>query len=111
MYQEIEYAIDKHPNFYPHRNPFNPILELINLGAVIIRFKYVKVNNKKPIEKLITYHLWSKKRLLVHIEGDNFFTGWKYWDEGDEKIHLFTENGTQIRWGIDDFGKRGKFRY
>ena len=112
MYQEIEYAKSKHPRFYPHGNPFSKILQLINLGAVIIRFKYVKVNDKKPVEKLITYHLWSKKRLLIHIEGDNYFVGWKYWGEGDEKIHYFDDTDKiQIRWGIFDFGRKRKFRY
>jgi len=81
MYQEIEYSKYKHPKYYPHGNPFNNILDLMNLGAVIIRFKYVKQQNKIPTEKLITYHLWSKKRLLIHIEADNLFVGWKYWEK------------------------------
>lgn len=111
MFKEILIVLERYPNYYPYGNPFEEIMGLINLGAVIIRFKYVKVGKKKPIEKLITYHLWTKKRLLIHIEGDNDFIGWKYWGEGDETIKFFRDDNVKIRWGIDDFNKKGKFRY
>lgn len=112
MYQEIEYVKGILPDFYPKDNPFTDIMELMNLGAVIIRFKYIKIANLESEEKLITYHLWRNNRLLVHIEGFNHFIGWKYWGEGDEMIrNVFTNIDVKIRWGIDDFDKRRKFTY
>lgn len=112
MYQEIEYVKGMIPHYYPKGNPFSDIMDLMNLGAVIIRFKYFRTPHIKPEEKLITYHLWRNGRLLVHIEGFNHFIGWKYWGEGDEKIrNVFTNSDAEIRWGIDDFNKKRKFTY
>lgn len=109
MYQEIDYVKGMLPDFYPKGNPFADIMELINLGAIVIRFKYVKIADEKPEEKLITYHLGKYKKLWVHIEGDKYFVGWKYWGEGDEKIR--TDYDVKIRWGIDDFNKKKRFTY
>lgn len=109
MYQEIEYVKGMIPDYYPRGNPFADIMELMNLGAVITRFKYVKTKYIPPEEKLITYHLMRNGKLLVHIENYNWFVGWKYWGEGDEKIR--TTSDIQIRWGIDDFDKKRKFTY
>lgn len=111
MYQEIEYVKGMLPDFYPQSNPFADIMELMNLGAVILRFKYVKYLNNPPQEKLITYHLMRNHKLLVHIEGHVNFVGWKYWGEGDEKIRMGNDPVFKIRWGIDDFNKRRKFTY
>ena len=109
MYQEIEYVKGMLPHFYSKGNPFADIMELMNLGAIIIRFKYVKIADEEPEEKLITYHLVKGGKLMIHVEGDKYFIGWKYWGEGDEKIR--TEFDIKIRWGIDDFNKRRKFTY
>lgn len=109
MYQDIEYVKGMLPNFYPRDNPFANIMELMNLGAVITRFKYVKTKCIQPEEKLITYHLMRNGKLLVHVENYNWFIGWKYWGEGDEKIR--TKSNIKIRWGIDDFDKKRKFTY
>lgn len=111
IYQEIEYVKGMLPSFYPKGNPFADIMELINLGAIIIRFKYVKERDGEPKEKLITYHLAKNSKLYVHIEGDDYFCGWKYWGEGDEKIRMKYKRPIQIRWGINDFDKKRKFTY
>lgn len=112
MYQEIELVKDKLPDYFPYGNPFEYIMKLMNSGAVIIRFKYVKIGNKKPVEKLVTYHTWGDLyRLAVHIEGIGF-THMKNWGEGDEKLlPLDGFDDIKIRWGINDFGKKGRFTY
>lgn len=112
MYQEIELVKDKLPDYFPYGNPFEYIMKLMNAGAVIIRFKYVKIGNRKPVEKLVSYHTWGDLyRLAVHIEGYGF-THTKNWGEGDEKLQPLSGNeNVQIRWGINDFGKKGKFTY
>ena len=114
MYQEIELVKDKLEKSFPYGNPFSEIMKLMNLGAVIIRFKYVKIGNKPPVERIVSYHTWGDLyRLVVHIEGFDHFSHTKNWGEGDEKLTPMNQGDekVQIRWGIDDFGKKGRFTY
>src|SRR3990167_9734801 len=107
MYQEIEYAMKINKSPYPKGNPFENIMLLIQLNAIIIRFKYIKIGDLPAEEKLITYHLGKNRKLWINIEGDEYFIGWKYWGEGDEMIR--TDYDIKIRWGIDDFNKNKRF--
>lgn len=114
MYQEIELVKDKLKDSFPYGNPFEEIMNLMSAGAVIIRFKYVKVGNQKPVERIVSYHTFGDLYLLaVHIEGFDGFQFYKEWGQGDEKLIPMTEEAQnmQVRWGIDDFGKKGKFTY
>lgn len=114
MYQEIELVKDKLKDFYPYGNPFEQIMNLMSRGAVIVRFKYVKVGDKDPVERIISYHTFGDLyMLMVHIEGFEGFQFYKEWGKGDEKLTPITDEACnmQIRWGIDDFGKKGKFTY
>jgi hypothetical protein len=74
-------------------------------GKIIIRFKYLLRNKSLPAEeKVVNYHLmdFDKKKVLgVYIEGDNEFSMYKLWGEGDERllpIHAEYKD-TIIRWG------------
>ena len=63
------------------------IVDIMNNGSVIIRFKYVSRNQSTPQENLVSYHLmeFKGKRVLgVHIQGDSKFSMCKQWGEGDE---------------------------
>jgi hypothetical protein len=106
MYCDIE-TVKSDPlisNEYPHGNPFDHIIDIMSYGAIIIRFKYVSRNGSTPEEKLVSYHLMDfneKKVLGVHIEGDNKFSMYKQWGQGDERLlSIYPEyNNTIIRWG------------
>jgi hypothetical protein len=92
---------------YPYGNPFDHIIDIMSQGAIIIRFKYVSRNGSLPAEeKVVSYHLMDfdrkkKKVLGVHIEGDNKFSMYKQWGEGDERLlPIYPEyDNTTIRWG------------
>lgn len=111
MYQEVEYASLLNKDDYQYGNPFDDLITIMDMGAVIIRFKYVKIGNKKPVEKLVSYHLCSNNGLAVHIEGDDHFSMYKNWGEGDEKLKPLDGRNITIRWGINDFNKKGRFTY
>jgi hypothetical protein len=79
----------------------------MNYGAIIIRLKYVSRNKSLPEEKVVSYHIMElkdKKVLGVHIQGDQKFSMYKQWGQGDEKLlPLYSEyNNTIIRWGKDE---------
>jgi len=91
MYYDIE-TVKRNPsisNEYPSGNPFNDVVEIMSNGAIIIRFKYVSRDQSSPQEKLVSYHLMDfkdKKVLGVHIQGDNKFSMYKQWGQGDERL-------------------------
>ena len=107
MYYDIE-IVKSNPLIseeYPHGNPFDHIIDIMSQGAIIIRFKYILRNKSLPAEeKVVSYHLmdFDKKKVLgVHIEGDNKFSMYKQWGEGDQRLlPIYAEyEGTIIRWG------------
>src|SRR5919199_4948684 len=107
MYYDIE-TVKSDPliaDEYPHGNPFDHIIDIMSQGAIIIRFKYVSRNGSlPPEERVVSYHLMDfegKKALGVHIEGENKFSMYKQWGEGDEKLlPIYSEyTNTIIRWG------------
>lgn len=112
MYFEIDIMRHMFPKVYPMGNPFAGIIALMQEGAVIVRFKYVRIQYKaKPVELLTSYHLMRNNMLAVHVEGAGF-VGTKKWGEGDDKIKFHSYSmALSIRWGIDDFNKKGKFTY
>jgi hypothetical protein len=109
MYYDIE-GVKSDPliaDEYPHGNPFYHIIDIMSQGAIIIRFKYVSKNKSlllPPEEKVVSYHLMEfekkKKVLGVHIEGENKFSMYKHWGEGDERLlPIYPEYAnTIIRW-------------
>jgi hypothetical protein len=110
MYHDIE-TVKSDPliaDEYPHGNPFDHIIDIMNQGAIIIRFKYVSRNGSlPPEEKVVSYHLMDfecKKALGVHIEGEKKFSMYKQWGEGDEKLlPIYSEyTNTTIRWGKEE---------
>ena len=110
MYYDIE-TVKSDPliaDEYPHGNPFDHIIDIMSQGAIIIRFKYVSRNGSLlPEEKVVSYHLMDfegKKVLGVHIEGENKFSMYKQWGEGDEKLlPIYPEYAnTIIRWGKEE---------
>ena len=85
MYYDIE-SVKSDPlisDEYPYGNPFDHIIDIVNQGAIIIRFKYASKNNSlPPEEKVVSDHLMdfeNKKVLGVHIEGDKKFSMYKQW--------------------------------
>jgi hypothetical protein len=111
MYYDIE-TIKSDPliaDEYPHGNPFDHIIDIMNQGAIIIRFKYVSRNKflLPPEEKVVSYHLMdfeNKKVLGAHIEGEKKFSMYKQWGEGDERLlPIYPEYAnTIIRWGKEE---------
>jgi hypothetical protein len=110
MYYDIE-TVKLDPliaDQYPHGNPFEHIIDIMNQGAIIIRFKYVSRDGSLPPgEKVVSYHLMDfegKKVLGVHIEGEKKFSMYKQWGEGDEKLlPIYPEYAnTIIRWGKEE---------
>jgi len=109
MYYDIE-TVKLDPlisSEYPSGNPFNDIVDIMNNGAIIIRFKYVSRNQSAPQEKLVSYHLmeFNDKRVLgVHIQGDSKFSMYKQWGQGDERlVPIYPDyNDTIIRWGREE---------
>jgi len=94
---------------YKFGNPFDPIAQMLNSGAAIIRFKYVtdRRTGEEPREKVVSYHPMihdGKKVLGVHVEGDLKFGLFKFWGSGDETLlPLSPEYKTRIiRWGKDE---------
>ena len=69
MYYDIE-SVKSDPlisDEYPYGNPFDHIIDIVNQGAIIIRFKYISKNNSlPPEEKAVSYHLmdFEKKKVL-----------------------------------------------
>jgi hypothetical protein len=64
MYYDIETVISDPliADEYPHGNPFDHIIDIMNQGAIIIRFKYVSRNSSiPPEEKVVSYHLMDFK--------------------------------------------------
>jgi hypothetical protein len=110
MYHDIE-TVKSDPliaDEYPHGNPFGHIIDIMSQGAIIIRFKYISKNGSlPPEEKVVSYHIMdfeNKKVLGVHIEGENKFSMYKQWGEGDEKLlPIYSEYAnTIIRWGKEE---------
>jgi hypothetical protein len=107
MYYDIE-SIKSDPlisDEYPYGNPFDHIIDMMNYGAIIIRFKYVSRNKSlPPEEKVVSYHIMNLKGkdvLGVHVQGDKTFSMYKQWGHGDERlIPIYPEyENTIIRWG------------
>jgi hypothetical protein len=107
MYYDIE-TVKSDPliaDEYPHGNPFDHIIDIMSQGAIIIRFKYISRNGSlPPEERVVSYHLMDfegKKALGVHIEGENKFSMYKQWGDGDEKLLPIYSEYTNIiiRWG------------
>jgi hypothetical protein len=97
---------------YPSGNPFDHIVDIMKLGAIITRFKYVSRDGSlPPQERLVSYHIldYSKhsrgeRVLAVHIEYKKFSL-YKKWGDGDEKLGpVYPEcQGTIIiRWGKEE---------
>lgn len=109
MYYDIE-TVRSDPlisNEYPSGNPFDDVVDVMIYGAIIIRFKYVSRDQYSPQEKLVSYHLMDfkdKKVLGVHIQGDNKFSMYKQWGQGDERlVPIYTDyDNTVIRWGREE---------
>jgi hypothetical protein len=107
MYYDIE-NIKSDPlisDEYPYGNSIEHIIDIMNFGAIIIRFKYVSRNKSlHPEEKLVSYHIMDfngKDVLGVHVQGDKTFSMYKQWGQGDERlipIYPIYED-TIIRWG------------
>ncbi|MGB7953335.1 MAG: hypothetical protein WCF23_05090 [Candidatus Nitrosopolaris sp.] len=94
-------------NEYPSGNPFDDVVDVMIYGAIIIRFKYVSRDQSSPQEKLVSYHLMDfkdKKVLGVHIQGDDKFSMYKQWGQGDERlVPIYPDyNNTAIRWGREE---------
>ena len=76
-------------NEYLSGNPFDDVVDVMIYGAIIIRFKYVSRDQSSPQEKLVSYHLMDfkdKKVPGVNIQGDNKFSMYKQWGQGDERL-------------------------
>ena len=111
MYHDIE-IVKADPlisDEYPYGNPFDHIIDMMSHGALIVRFKYILRNNSlPPEEKVVTYHPMDfengKKVLGVHIQGDQKFSMYKQWGEGDERLlPIYPEyQNTIIRWGKEE---------
>lgn len=111
MYCEIEAVFrERELSFkYIYGNSFAHLIDIVDSGALITRFKYVgeRGNEKEPLEKIISYHpmsLGGETVLAVHVEGDLKFSMFKKWGLGDERlIALYTQyNKRIIRWGKED---------
>ena len=94
-------------NEYPSGNLFDDVVDVMIYGAIIIRFKYVSRDQSSPQEKLVSYHLMDfkdKKVLGVHIQGDNKFSMYKQWGQGDERlVPIYADyDNTVIRWGREE---------
>ena len=106
MYYDIE-TIKSDPlisDEYPYGNPFDHIIDIMKHGAIIVRFKYVS-NNKSlpPEEKVVSYHIMNfkgKDVLGVHVQGDQRFSMYKQWGNGDEILEpIYPEyENMVIRW-------------
>jgi hypothetical protein len=110
MYYDIE-TIKSDPlisDEYPYGNPFDHIIDIMKHGAIIVRFKYVS-NNKSlpPEEKVVSYHIMNfkgKDVLGVHVQGDQRFSMYKQWGNGDEILEpIYPEYENMIiRWGKEE---------
>jgi hypothetical protein len=109
MYYDIE-TVKLDPlisDKYPYGNPFDHIMDIMTNGAIIVRLKYVSHNKLPPQEKVTSYHIMNlqgRKVLGVHVEGDEKFSMYKKWGEGDEKlVPIYSEyKDTIIRWGKEE---------
>jgi hypothetical protein len=110
MYYDIE-TIKSDPlisDEYPYGNPFDNIIDIMNYGAIIVRFKYVS-NSKSlsPEEKVVSYHIMNFKAkdvLGVHVQDDQRFSMYKRWGYGDERLEpIYPEYENMIiRWGKEE---------
>lgn len=103
VFKKSELEVD-----FLYGNSFSLMLDIIDTGSVITRFKYVSDRNtkEKPAEKIVSYHPMSLRDgavLAVHVEGDKRFSMFKGWGSGDEKLTaLYSEyNSRVIRWGYE----------
>ena len=110
MYYDIE-TIKSDPlisDEYPYGNPFDHIIDIMKHGAIIVRFKYVSNNRSlPPEEKVVSYHIMNfkgKDVLGVHVQGDQRFSMYKQWGNGDEILEpIYPEYENMIiRWGKEE---------
>jgi hypothetical protein len=110
MYYDIE-TVKSDPlisDEYPYGNPFDHIIDIMNHGAIIVRFKYVSSNKSLfPEEKVVSYHIMNitgKDVLGVHVQGDQKFSMYKQWGHGDERlVPIYPEyENSVIRWGKEE---------
>jgi hypothetical protein len=96
---------------YPYGNPFDHIIDIMNYGAIIIRFKYVSRNSSlPPEEKIVSYHVMRVKEKYVlglHMQADKTFSMYKQWGKGDHMLTpIYPEyQNTIVRWGKEDVTK------
>lgn len=111
MYDGIDQVWNHVPEHFPSGNPFDEVMELLRLGAVIARYKYVAHpgGKRSARDQMVTYHRLAEAGgpddlLAVHIEGDDEFSLKKRWGEGDEKLVPVSpkHSGTIVRWGETD---------
>jgi hypothetical protein len=110
MYYDIE-TIKSDPlisDEYPFGNPFEHIIDIMNHGAIIVRFKYIS-NSKSlhPEEKVVSYHIMNfkgKDVLGVHVQDDQKLSMYKQWGSGDERLEpIYPEYENRIiRWGKEE---------
>jgi hypothetical protein len=113
MYYDIE-SIESDPlisDEYPYGNPFDHIIDIMNFGGIIIRFKYISRNKSfQHEEKIVSYHIMdfnAKDVLGLHIQGDKKFSMYKQLGQGHERlipIHPVYED-TIIRWAKEELSK------
>jgi uncharacterized coiled-coil protein SlyX len=96
---------------YPYGNPFDHIIDIMNYGAIIIRFKYVSRNSSlPPEEKIVSYHVMRVKEKYVlglHMQADKTFSMYKQWGKGDHMLTpIYPEyQNTIVGWGKEDVTK------
>lgn len=86
-------------------NSFDYIVDILNEGAIIARYKYKSDNLGEPEEKFVTYHpmKYRGRNLLgVHVEGDEKFSMYKRWGQSDDKLKPLDKKYEEriIRWGL-----------
>lgn len=94
-------------SYFPNGNPFDSMMDIMKLGSLIVRFKYVSRDGSEPVEKVVSYHTMKSvvgHELAVHIEGDKKFSMYKTWGYGDEKLTPLERRYENIiiRWGKND---------
>lgn len=125
MYNDIElvYRDSSYSKLFPYGNTFRHVVDLLQMGGLIARYKYVSRNGSEPEEKLVSYHplylfyhgvmeednahIYDNV-LGVHIQGDEDFGMFKIWGQGDEMLRLLAPRAytygrdyknTIVRWG------------
>lgn len=105
MYYDIDLVKDSLiSKEYPNGNSFDHVINIMQKGAVIVRFKYISRNGSESEEKVVSYHLMNHDNqnvLGTHVQGDSKFSMSKLWGQGDNMlVPLYPEyEGTIIRWG------------